>query len=47
MIWENLKGQAKKRGIETDSIYQIHRLLERIDQAEGKSPLHPPSAENK
>ena len=45
MIWKALKQRANDLGIETDGIYELDKLHEKIDQAEGEPPLHPPSAE--
>ena len=45
IMWEAIKNKAKKLGIETDGIYDLNKLHEMIDQAEGKAPLPPSSAE--
>ena len=45
MIWKALKQRAKDLGIETDGIYERGKLHEKINQAEGESPVHLTSAE--
>ena len=45
MIWKALKQRATELGIETDGIYELGKLHEKINQAEAEPSLHPRSAE--